>query len=1323
MAQENAEIIILSPDDLDTCFLPTEHEGRFWLYRKDKDGKKPVAEIWGKEDGWYLLKNKLYQFPQDGKESYLLTFDFRLYLQSKEGEYCLIYHPIPSTSHIHYALKKEQIYHIGRGEDQEIVIKDNMISYHHAQLSFHQGKWQIFDLHSRNGTYVNAKRVTQQQLNPGDRIQMMQYLIVMGKDTLLIMAESQLSQVLEPCIPLSQKSIGAQRKKILPSAMPKKTLEPLNVELEPPMSVTETKKMPLILTTGPSFTMGMSSMAMGLLSVYQAKMQHQSLQSVLPTLLMSCSMAITMMVWPIILHYYEQHQQKKEKQKQECDYLTYLKELEEQLQSYMKEEEESRKVNYDDSESIQDKLKYQPWLMHERLPQDDSFLFISMGKTELTASIHITSTKSPLSPPKDASWKAYQDFKNHKFLLPTQTFCLDMKLWSHIGVYGEHEVCLKFLIDKVMQIFLLQHRQFLHICMIIHTEDSYRYAIRTLPALYYGSHRLLVCEKEDGKEVDLALREWWKQRLKQEYLVIVSFDRSLEERLDCLSMLLHEEHVVYIQSAKSMQQLHPECELMISLNEYEKIKINDHVVTPSYMSDVVSKTLMHQYHRLEFIEKQHIGFPIQFTFLDMYQCGNVAQLGILQRWKKMSTSLEACVGINEHEEIIKLDLHEQFHGPHGLIAGMTGSGKSEWLITLILSLAIQHAPNDISFVLIDYKGGGMAQAFAQLPHVAGILTNLDDEQIQRAIQGIRQELTRRQALFRNCQKAYGKNVMHIDQYRQLWSEGFVKERLSHIVIVSDEFAELKQQQPAFMEDLKQIARIGRSLGIHLLLATQKPNGVIDDQIWSNARFHVCLKVQDRMDSMEMLKKEDAIYLKEAGMFYLQIGYDEHYVKGKAAWANAPYVEKEEYKKKTNQNLSVISTTGTILYEKELSSCQSAEKKQLEAIVSYLHALAKQYELMARALWLSPLDETITKKELVLRYHDEAVIAEIDDPANQRKLPLRFSLDKLAQIAVIASREEDHQIMLEAMLSAIDQEHTYLYLLKDGDLDIGALGVDDEILYHEEEKWQSYLYVLQQELEQRKRKRSNLTIFSIFQHFEAFLSSGEERKDALFQLAREGSKYGIYFCFMMQSPYTMTYQMKGFLSTVYCFYLEESDGYLGLFHSNDGIKIGKQLGRGMLEKEQMIYQFQCASDITLSQRKRKSRMIPLLPKRVYDQKKHGYLFIGLDVISKEPVWLSEKDDILILCSFSFYQPFEKVMKQYDSISLLSIEELTIRRQEENIKKALIQGSVLWNGSGYSQACYALNLPYLPDQGLDERMGVLWKNGNHQIIRLVEEIENG
>lgn len=138
------------------------------------------------------------------------------------------------------------------------------------------------------------------------------------------------------------------------------------------------------------------------------------------------------------------------------------------------------------------------------------------------------------------------------------------------------------------------------------------------------------------------------------------------------------------------------------------------------------------------------------------------------------------------------------------------------------------------------------------------------------------------------------------------------EPLSHLFLISDEFAELKSQEPEFLEQLVSIARIGRSLGIHLILATQKPAGVVDEQMWSNSRFKVCLRVQDKQDSVDMIKCADAAYLKQTGAFYFQVGLNEFFGLGQSAYAGAKYKPTSILKKKIDTSLDIVDRVGEII---------------------------------------------------------------------------------------------------------------------------------------------------------------------------------------------------------------------------------------------------------------------------------------------------------------------------------------------------------------------------------------------------------------------------
>lgn len=215
------------------------------------------------------------------------------------------------------------------------------------------------------------------------------------------------------------------------------------------------------------------------------------------------------------------------------------------------------------------------------------------------------------------------------------------------------------------------------------------------------------------------------------------------------------------------------------------------------------------------------------TLFEMLNILGVDDIDLKRNWAQAEIykTMAAPLGVKTKDEIVYLDLHEKAHGPHGLVAGTTGSGKSEILQTYILSMAILYHPYEVGFVVIDFKGGGMVNQFKNLPHLIGAITNIDGKEINRSLMSIKAELENRQRIFAES------NVNNISNYIKLYKAGKANIPIPHLIIVVDEFAELKAEQPEFMKELISAARIGRSLGVHLILATQKPAGQVNEQIW------------------------------------------------------------------------------------------------------------------------------------------------------------------------------------------------------------------------------------------------------------------------------------------------------------------------------------------------------------------------------------------------------------------------------------------------------------------------------------------------------------
>ena len=185
-----------------------------------------------------------------------------------------------------------------------------------------------------------------------------------------------------------------------------------------------------------------------------------------------------------------------------------------------------------------------------------------------------------------------------------------------------------------------------------------------------------------------------------------------------------------------------------------------------------------------------------------------------------SVCLKVKMGLDDNQEIITIDFSEKAHGPHALVAGTTGSGKSQWLSYLLMMLIVQNSPEYLQYILIDFKGEAFGQAFLKFDHCAGIISNLEENAMNRFVLSMESEIKQRQLLLKKMMSEYPTKLSHIDVYNEIYQD-----KISHLFVIVDEFAQLKSRFSQHLHSLIEMARIGRSLGIHLISGAQKPLGM------------------------------------------------------------------------------------------------------------------------------------------------------------------------------------------------------------------------------------------------------------------------------------------------------------------------------------------------------------------------------------------------------------------------------------------------------------------------------------------------------------------
>ncbi|MFE2592988.1 FtsK/SpoIIIE domain-containing protein [Streptomyces anthocyanicus] len=264
-------------------------------------------------------------------------------------------------------------------------------------------------------------------------------------------------------------------------------------------------------------------------------------------------------------------------------------------------------------------------------------------------------------------------------------------------------------------------------------------------------------------------------------------------------------------------------------------------------------------------ETEDSALPGSSRLLDVLQLEPPTADAIGARWRMGGQSTMAVIG-ESYDGPFGIDMRKD--GPHGLIAGTTGSGKSELLQTIVAALAVANTPENMTFVLVDYKGGSAFKDCVKLPHTVGMVTDLDAHLVERALESLGAELKRREHILAAA------DAKDIEDYQDLVRRDPSHAPVPRLLIVIDEFASMVRDLPDFVTGLVNIAQRGRSLGIHLLLATQRPSGVVSPEIRANTNLRIALRVTDGGESSDVIDSPEAGHISKntPGRAYVRLGH-------------------------------------------------------------------------------------------------------------------------------------------------------------------------------------------------------------------------------------------------------------------------------------------------------------------------------------------------------------------------------------------------------------------------------------------------------------------
>ena len=1256
-------VSLIKNNRISSITLPTKHYGIYWVNDSTNGVENPLVSIEAVNGKWNLNSNEDATIIENNVEvahKELEYYKFYQILNKKNKSFEVLYcSPTYDSTNEKYYINNENI-SIGSDSNCDIRIEDARIEKNHAQISFKNGLFTITDLNSKLGVYANNIRVNKQVLlTSGDSIficgikiificeKEKAILIINNPEGKVYLSMTSLTKIIDKentaeldDLQLDDLQLYKSDDYFHKKPRFKEYITPLNINVDAPPAKAQKSDMPAILTIGPMVTSSAISLIYGYMTVQNLVANGKNFLSAWPSFTVCALSLMATLVWPFILRRYSKYKEKKVEKYRVKQYNAYIEGLMKHINENLETQHRIMVQNNPSINACKEIIEKRDVAFWNRKFGDDDFLNIAIGIGNIPMFIDIKVPEVHFQLEKDELLEKVAKMRNELPILenvPVVYNFLDKKVTATIG---ENQLNKYFIDQIIFQIVTLHSYDDVKLVVLTDEENDklkqWEY-VKILPHTWSNdkSIRFYGSTKDEIREICYYLDNVYSQRISSEnkknnkipfYLIVTDNYQTIRNFEFIKRFLDNDDNMGFGLLIKNdkVYNLPAICDnfINVSTNTSEIFQNVLNSQVQKFKLDLNSQIDMYKYAKIlantpiEFNDNDEDALPTKIGFLELYNVGKIEQLNILNRWRESNPilSLQSLIGLGKGGEKIYLDLHEKYHGPHGLIAGMTGSGKSEFIATYILSLAINYHPKEVQFILIDYKGGGLAGIFEnkftgiKLPHLIGTITNLDENEIKRSLASIESELKRRQVVFGKVREKLGDSVVDIYKYQQLYRDGQVDEPISHLFIICDEFAELKAQQPEFLQQLISISRIGRSLGIHLILATQKPSGVVDNQIWSNSKFRVCLRVQEKADSMEVIKTPDAAFLKNAGRFYLQVGYNEVFISGQAAWGGGKYIPTDKVKKKIDYTVEFVNNIGYPIRKMDTTKKNETDinyGEEIKNIIAHLDSLAESEHISNEQLWLDKMPPYININDLKRKYNFmkepyvlDIPVGEYDIPYRQKQEMLTVPLSREGNALVYGSagsgKENFFTTMLYSSIASYTPSELIYYIFDFGTESLknflGIPHVGDVICDGETEKVQNLFKLLLYMIDERKglfasyggsynlycrnSKEKVPNVVVMINNYDTYNENYSSNEELLIQLTREGPKYGIYFVISVSNPNNIRSKLRQNFKLNYVLQQNNQADYSNILGKINNLLPSHIFGRGIVRIDE-VYEFQTA----------------------------------------------------------------------------------------------------------------------------------------------------